>query len=333
MIARSLARLPARACDPWLVALVLAAMLGSPATRADTEAQALAKIERLVNAARTLNYDATFVYSRDGKIDEMRIIHRFADGVERERLVTLSGSAREVLRNDTEVTCIMPDNRSVLVHKRRPQSLYGSPILTASGYKDHYSLALEGNARVAGRRAEIVSIRPRDEYRYGYRLWMDTQTGLLLRSELVDPQGAVLESIVYTSLRTPASIPDELLEPETSGQGYRWHASADREEVSDRANEWVAGWLPPGFDMRDRERAPLPAGRKSVEHVVYGDGLASLSVYVEELESSAKTLEGLSQMGAMNAFGTMIDGHQVTVVGEVPGITVQSVGRSVGRAR
>ena len=309
-------------------------LLAAPlSTLADSSADAFTRIERLLSAARTLNYDATFVYSHGGKIDEMRIIHRYADGVERERLVTLSGTTREVLRDDTRVTCIIPDRQAVVVGKSRPQALYGSAVLTGQGYEDYYSLGLEGDGRVAGRAAEIVGIRPRDEFRYGYRLWVDKASGLLLRSELRDEKNQVLESIVYLSLNTPEHIPDTLLEPEISGNGFSWYTNTSSKTSTTQSSEWIAGWLPPGFIIRARESTPLPEGRMPLEHFVYGDGLASLSIYIEQLDANAKSLEGISRMGAMSAYGTMVGQYQVTVVGEVPGVTVRNVGRSVKRAR
>ena len=135
------ASMPMRSIKAWFV-LVLGAVLVSTSAAAASQDEAMARIERMVTAARTLNYDATFVYSHGSQMDEMRIIHRFRDGAERERLVTLSGSTREVLRDDSRVTCIIPDSQSVVVGKSRPQSLYGSPLLTAEGYDEHYLLAV-----------------------------------------------------------------------------------------------------------------------------------------------------------------------------------------------
>ena len=305
--------------------------MASLGANADPSGEAFARIERLISAARTLNYDATFVYSRDGQMHEMRIIHRYANGVERERLVTLSGSTREVLRDDTLVTCIIADRQAVVVGKSRPQALYGSAVLTGRGYRDYYTLGLEGEDRVAGRTAEIVAIKPRDEFRFGYRLWVDQTSGLLLRSELLGGDNQVLERIVYLSLSTPEEIPDKLLEPEISGSGFSRYTSTPSKQAPSPSSEWGIGWLPPGFTMRERESTPLPEGRGPLEHQVYGDGLASLSVYIEELAPNAKSLDGVSRMGAMNAFGIMVGQYQVTIVGEVPGVTVQKVGRSVER--
>ena len=295
---------------------------------------AMARIERMVTAARTLNYDATFVYTHGGKMDEMRIIHRYGADGERERLITLSGAAREVLRDETQVTCIIPDSESVVVGKSRPQSLYGSPVLTAEGYAEHYDVLLGGVTRVAGRAAEEIRIRPRDEFRYGYRLWVDRKLGLLLRSELVDATDSVLESIVYTSIRIPEVIPDALLEPEISGNGFSWYTtSTSSASEPGTASRWQPRWLPSGFRIRDRESTPLPAGRMPLEHLVYGDGLASVSIYIEQLERSAAPMQGISTMGAMNAYGRIVDGLQVTVVGEVPSVTVRGIGDSVEKAR
>jgi sigma-E factor negative regulatory protein RseB len=305
---------------------------GTVSAQAKAEAQAMQRIERMVEAARKLSYDATFVYSHGKQMDEMRIIHRYQNGAEQERLVTLSGSTREVLRDNSRVTCIIPDNQSVVVGKSRPQTVYGSPLLTARGYMSHYRLTMGGDARVAGRRAEIVAVTPRDEFRYGYRLWVDNISGLLLRSELIGEEGAVLESIIYTSLTVSESIPDDLLEPEITGKGFTWYTTEEgTAQTLPKEAGWEARWLPPGFSMRDQQSGPLPAGRMPIEHIVYGDGLASLSIYIEKLPTDAHALEGISKMGAMSAFGTMHGEYQITVVGEVPEQTVKLVGDSVSK--
>lgn len=300
---------------------------------ADASQDAGESLERMVNAAQTLNYDGVFVYQNGEQMETMRIIHRVDASGEHERLVALTGVAREVLRDKSRVTCILPDDESVVVGKSRP-----NPAIFAAdgGWNKYYTLSVAGGDRVAGRPTEIVVVKPKDRYRYGYRLGLDRETGLLLKSELVDEQGVPLEKIVFTSISLPKHIPDELLEPGISGKGFRWVINEAKPRPTDELGNreegrWHAGWLPQGFDLSGRASGPTTTSLEPVEHLVYTDGLASLSVYIEHLEPNTERLEGLSSMGAVNAYGALIKGYHITVVGEVPQITVELVGRSIVR--
>lgn len=316
-------------------AVAVASYILSPAALAQTKEDPRVWLDRMVKAAEALNYDGTFVYQSGGNTESMRIIHRRdADGV-RERLLSLSGVAREVLRDNHKVTCILPDDASVMVGKTR--GVNRGPLFSGVAIPDHYRLQMKGLDRVAGRVAERVSLEPRDEFRYGFRLWIDRQTGLLLRNEVVAPDDHTLESVAYTSLQLPDHIPDKLLEPGISGDGFRWLTWEERdtphgEELATERN-WQAGWVPDGFELREQATEPRPGGDQPVEHLVYSDGLASVSVFVERLNDGAAPLEGHSRMGAVSAYGRMLGEFQVTVVGEVPAATVERVGRAIEQVR
>lgn len=285
----------------------------------------------MAQAAHTLNYDGTFVYRNGDRIESMRIIHRASPDGGRERMYSLTGAAREVLRDSKKVICILPDNRSVVVAKSRPRSVALRVLDPEEGVAKHYLLSVREGERVAARNTVKILVNPRDEYRYEYRLWLDRVTGLLLKSELVGDSGRALEQIVYTDLKLPADIPDALLEPAISGEGFTWYRDDASQDYSppDSGNDWSVGWLPEGFHMSDRVFDPTSLSRMPVEHLVYSDGLASLSVFIETLGSASERLEGHSNMGAINAYGRVLGDFQITVVGEVPSITVERVADSV----
>jgi sigma-E factor negative regulatory protein RseB len=313
--------------------LMLTLALVAGATGADTgnrgEAEAL--LRHATEAATGLNYDGVFIYRSGEWMETMRIIHRAGPGGSKARLVSLSGEAREVIREANRVTCILPDSGAVLVSKSKPRAVTGLGVFNPQGaYLDHYDLGLHEGERVAGRGTRRVTVMPRDGYRYGYRLWVDVDSGFLLKSELVDGSGHALEQIVYTSLTLPEKIPDHDLRPAVSGEGFTWYTS-DAPHEPKRASDWRVDWLPDGFAMRDRATDPAGLGRMPAEHLVYTDGLASVSVFIEHLDAGGERLEGLSHMGAVNAFGVMVDGFQVTAVGEVPAATVEAIGRAVSR--
>jgi len=295
-------------------------------------------LDRMARAAQTLNYDGIFVYRNGATIQSMRIIHRFGADGERERLVALSGAAREVIRDRDRVTCILPDRQSVVVTKSRPRTFpYSTLFDTDSEFARFYALSVGPGERIAGRYTRLVSVDPYDRFRYAYRLWMDRDTGLLLKSELLDGRGDIVEQLVYTSITLPAEIPDELLEPEISGAGYTWY-NGDQAEVTAASvsgvgadADWYPGWLPDGFELHDRASDPIFANRDAVVHLAFSDGLASVSVFIERLDAASAPLDGLDSVGAVNAYGSMVDDIQITVVGEVPAATVERIAASIAR--
>ena len=317
-----------------LTSLLILLCLAAPVRSASPSAQAW--LERMTAAARTLNYDGTFVYRNGNQLESMRIIHRADNEGERSRLMSLSGEKREVLRDRTQVVCILPSDQSVVVAKTRPPDLFSSSILSAKkGFANYYALSTGGADRVADRATEVLILSPYDRYRYGYRLWVDRETGFLLKSDLLSTLGVPLEQFIYTHISLPDRIPDHLLEAGISGQELTWHISDDAAgsaavELQSDAAKWSVAWLPEGFMMADQAVNPTPNGGSPVKHIVYTDGLASLSVFMEPLGNS-EPLDGLSTMGALNAFGLILDEHQVTVVGEVPPETVEAVAKSVVR--
>ena len=305
---------------------------------ADEQQEIRGLLDRMVRASRTLDYVGTFVYRNGSTIQSMKIIHRAdADG-SRERLVALSGAAREVIRDGRHVTCILPDDRTVVVARRRPGRPYPSPasgseVAIGPDVAALYSLSSAGAERVADREATVIDVRPKDRYRYGLRLAVDRETGLLLKSELLDDGMTALEQIVYTHLELPESIPDEALEPRISDAGFMRYETEAAEGGGDgstaRIQEWTIGWLPAGFRMTNESHGPIRPGHDPVDHRVYGDGLASLSIFIERELDEGGRFEGPSSVGAVNAFGRIVDGFQLSVVGEVPGITVERVAASI----
>lgn len=294
------------------------------------------RLDRMAKAAQMLNYHGTFVYRNGANIQSMRIIHRYGSEGERERLVALSGAAREVVRNRERVTCILPDSRSVVVTKSRPQAFPHSKLFASdSGFRRYYDMSVHKGERIADRHTELVAVDPLDRFRYGYRLWMDRDTGLLLKSELIDENGQIIEQLVYTNIETPAEISDEMLEPEISGAGFTWYNDDQRASApgagASSESEWRPQWVPDGFELADHSRNPILESRDPVEHLVFSDGLASVSVFIERLDTAGRPLDGLSSMGAVNAYGSMVDGFQVTVVGEVPAATVERMAMSIAR--
>lgn len=310
-----------------LIAALLA--VASAANAGDREARQW--LERMSEALATRNYEGRFFHLRDSRSESMRIYHRVDKGKVTERLVSLDGSGREIIRNQTEVICYLPDRRTVLVEKRTDDSTL---LAAVPAYNEeleaHYNIERGPFTKALGRRTQVINVTPRDQFRYGYRLWLDDETAMPLKSQLCDSEGNVIEQILFAELNFRDRIPADSLKPSVSGEGFRWI----RQDVQPQlAAGQVAGWgvirLPAGFRLT-AWRIQLIAGSKvPVQHLVYSDGLASVSVFIEPSDPQAQPMKGLAKVGAAFAFSRAMDGHQVTAVGEVPPVTLEAIAASV----
>lgn len=304
---------------------VLAALAGG-APLVDNDPREL--LERMAYAVDNLNYEGTFVHIiGDNAAESMRIIHKVHDGKVSERLISLDGSGREIIRDGDEVRCVLEGDKSVVVDQQSP--LLASLPARRQGLGEFYTFRLAGAERVANRDTRIVEVRPRDEFRYGHKLWLDLDSHLPLRSALIDNTGDIVEQVLFTSISVDSSIPDEDLQPAlAANDDYRWFVAEEGSRHQQDA-AWQAEALPGGFRLTivNTENGDSP----DREQYVYTDGLASVSVFVERITDEAPALQGLSTIGSASAYATTVDGYQVTAVGEVPPSTVEMIGASLRR--
>ena len=305
----------------------------SPAAHAADDARTW--LMKMNQAAHTLNYSGSFVYQHGDQLESMRIMRNVQGGVVRERLLSLNGAAREVIRTNQEVRCYLPDENTVVVEHRRAEARSFPSLLPESlrNLDKNYAIALGRTGRVVDRSAQEVTISPRDSYRYGYQLWADKESGLLLKANLVDDKGKVIEQFMFTSIEMGGTMPDSAFEPRDAAKGYVWYREDKENTVSTSASkEWQVKRLPPGFTLSMHMTRMIPKHKTPVEHLVYSDGLAVVSVFVEKLDSDQADTSDANEVmhiGAVHARGLNIGTHQVTVMGEVPIITVDMIGDSI----
>ncbi len=320
-----------RRAKVWLVSVCL---LVSSTTYADSMATGRDLIEKMSKATQGLTYTGAFVFAHDGELETMRIYHSYAEGVERERLVSLSGEAREIIRDAENVVCIWPSNKSVSVSRSTPKTPFPEFDADQLGQLAKlYRFKANGVDRVAGRKAQVVDISPLDNFRYGYRLWIDAETFLMLRSVMSDNRGAVIEQVMYTEIDYPESISIELLSASVEGERQEWVVDVDEHVEPETPDTDIPGVgnfsAPEGFTLMSDKVLMLPQD-SVVRRLMYTDGLASMSVYIASSPDGGKSeLQGISGMGAVHAFGAMQGNWHVTVVGEVPKSTVTMMGRSL----
>ena len=287
---------------------------------------------RVTAAGKNLNYEGTFVYRHGNEMEAVKVIHKADDKGEHERMISLTGSAREIIRNNKVVTCILPDSKSVVVDNKTPGTQQLPSFPSELGQLDaYYDFSFEGYERVASREARRVVIKPHDRFRYGYRLWIDDAFELLLRSELLDPDGNAVEQIMFTDIKLYESLDSDLLKPNVSGREFTWVTDdeTDHDEPMPVDPNWQVKNKPKGFMLAHHNMHKLPETNRPVEHLVYTDGLAWVSVYIEQIAKDSDSLQGATSMGAVNAYGRVMGGYHVTAVGEVPATTVELLSSSV----
>lgn len=290
-------------------------------------------LDRMNRAVEELNYRGTFVHVLDGAAETLYIIHRNEDGRIGERIVSLDGVGREIIRQEDEVQCILPDRRVVLLEARRDLS----PLVAAlPSYSEelepHYELTLYTTARVANRPTRVLGIKPRDEFRYGYMLWLDQDTAMPLKSQLTDESGRIIEQILFTQIELLDSIPAAALEPTIDTEGFTWLRPPESTPWTTEVAEgvpWRAASVPGGFKLSVATQSPIAGSEYPVEHLVYSDGLATVSVFIEDPNTKAEVGEGFSSVGSTNAFSLTLRGRKVTAVGEVPRLTVRTIASSL----
>lgn len=291
-------------------------------------------LARMSDAVEYLNYEGTLVHLHGGDSSVLRIAHRAENGRVTER-ITSEDAGREIIRTDDEVTCIFPDLRTVLIEKRDDSNREQSPLRvhlpgTSEINDTLYHLSFSGSRRIAGRDTQAIAIRSKDSFRYGYRIWLDRATAMPLQTQLLDEQGEVLEQILFTEIELPERIPGSAFEPSVPVESFSVRrAPAPAANQPARAQEgWKVKELPRGFALTVRNASVMPDSGNGLRHMVYSDGLATVSLFVEPAVAASEQAEGLSQIGAANAYTTTYDGHMVTAVGEVPARTVEIFARS-----
>jgi sigma-E factor negative regulatory protein RseB len=285
-------------------------------------------LERMSRAVEDLNYRGTFVHVLDGTAETLQIVHRNADGQSGERILS-GGAGREIVRQGDRVQGIFPDRRIVSFETRSDVSALVSALpSTTAELEPHYEIELGGEARVAERPVQVLEIKPRDEFRYGYMLWLDQETAMPLQSQLIDEQGQVVEQILFTEIEIPAEIPAAALEATIDTAGFTMLRAQESAPLAAEI-PWRAADVPGGFKLSAATQSPMAGSDTPVEHLVYSDGLATVSVFIEDPATKAEVGEGFFAVGSTNAYSLTLSGRKVTAMGEVPRQTVRTIASSL----
>src|SRR6476620_12592495 len=291
---------------------------------------AAAWLTRASQAARQLDYVGTIVYQIGPRVESSRITHLYDGGREFAKLVNLDGPAREVVRSEGEVRCYYPDVKLVRVEPATFRNVF--PSLSAEQQQSlsrYYDFRVVGEDRVGGRPVQVVVFEPKDGLRYGHRFWSDGATGLLLKARVLNERGEPIEQFAFSDLTINARIERAMVEPSWPVVPPDWKTlESAAGDVVQQATGWMVARMPPGFEKIMEGFRKLRGRRERVAHLVFSDGLVSVSVFVEP-SVAASPPPGFVQHGGLNVYSVRQEDHLITVIGETPGATVRQIANSV----
>jgi sigma-E factor negative regulatory protein RseB len=287
-------------------------------------------VQAIQQAAMRVNYSGTIVYQSDGEMRTSRITHMFDGTNSHERVQTLDGKPREYIRlrteNNDEVRCLIPESRHVVIEHRAIEDPFPGMIgAPAEAILERYDLKSGDIERVAGVECQVLTLEPRDTLRYGYRLCVERATGLLLKAQTIGERREVLEQVAFTDIRIGERIDRSRLKPAWPTDGWTVERSEYRRVDLDKAG-WVVP-VPEGF--RRTKEILRRMGAADAMQVVFSDGLATVSVFIEPTAGARAGGEEVQMMGPTAAFSRRLGESLVTVIGEVPPAAVRTVAKSV----
>lgn len=337
---------PGARLQPWsglvLVALVLG--LWQPLVQAQSQGGAAVPtrsvnewLTRMQEASRQRAYTGTLVVSAGSVMSASRIWH-VCDGVQQmERIETLTGAPRTTIRRNNEVITFVPDAKTAWIEERESLGLFPDLLRTpANAIPKYYEVRETGVQRVAGHLADVVEILPRDPLRFGFRIWSEQKTGLVVKLQTLGEKDVVLEQLAYSELQLDAPVRmDKLRKMMKDTRGYEVYRPVVR-KTTPEAEGWQFKDVAPGFlrmSCHTRDASESTEVSSVPMQCIFSDGLASVSLFVEPLDARRHGAETSAVMGATHSLGMRLGNHWLTVLGEVPPVTLQRFAQALQRTR
>lgn len=315
-----------RALLQALACVITLAQVPVQAAESASEPSAQQLLQDMAQASRDRDFSGRLVYMRGNDMSTLEVLHARINGREYERLTHLDGQA-ELIRHGDQLVCVHPDNTITRLGGRAGVGPLAIQEQLARTLPQQYQIVMQGRSRVAGRSAWEMHVIPGDAHRHGYRLWIDEESKLMLRSELVSGAGEALERVEFITLDLTPQLTVEQFEvpPAVAEQALE---SVDASVHPQGRLRLEADWLPDGFVAVAGDLRMASGDKAPVTAQAYSDGLASFTVFVERDLDDALD-EGMSAVGPTVALARRFNGEQggwlVTLVGEVPVETAERV--------
>jgi sigma-E factor negative regulatory protein RseB len=327
----------------WVALAHAAPVCGQPLAAASApQSDVRSWLLRIHDAAGRRNFQGTFVVSGGGNVASARISH-FCEGPNQyERIESLDGRQRKVYRYNDVVHTVWPASHIAMIEQRGMLSSFPALLQAGDdGIGEWYEVRAEGSDRVAGHDADVLLVRARDGLRYGYRLWADHASGLLLRAEVLGEKGDVLETSAFSEVAIGVrSQPETVVQAMRKLDGYR----VVRPLLTPTRLEsegWTMRQIAPGFRQVScvsrqidppGEASSAPASSPVVQSI-YSDGLTYVSVFIEPFRPERHTRPLLAAVGATSTLAQRRGDWWVTVVGDTPPATLRMFAAALERRK
>jgi sigma-E factor negative regulatory protein RseB len=316
-----------RAAAPVWLALLGAIGCGS-GFAADAGGDAMAWLKRIAASSRQLNYAGTFVYQHGRRMETSRIAHIADAGGEHERLETLDGPPKEIIRNNENVTCYLPESKTVIIERRTSRQFPALVPEQLAGITDNYVVTKGEQDRVAGHDCQIIALEPKDNLRYGHTYCAELASGLALRARTLNEKGDMVDSFVFTQLVIGNSVTREMLKSRFASSSQSWRVERAALDHGDGGADGGTFKNPlAGFKKLTEMKRSIAGHPTPVSHIVYSDGIAAVSVFLEPMPKTPPAV-GATYQGAVNMYVKSASDQMVTVVGEAPARTVKQIAES-----
>ena len=295
-------------------------------------------LQKSAYAARELNYQGVFVYANGKQTSSVQVTHMNNAGQEMMRNVVLDISAqaasaqsaqpREVYSQGKNIVIMQQKNQKMMIEKRRGQNLFPAMLPTdLRAIKFSYNAQLGAKEYIAGREAQIIDLMPNDAFRYGYKIWADTEYGLMLKMTLVDNKNQMLEQIAFSQLSMLSSQDVNWFQPKIDMT--KSYVMEDKTAVNHVDSDWIVAELPAGYVKVDHRALAVPGKTAPVDQMIFSDGIGSVSLFIEPVVKGVRPKTGHMNIGSTNICAHVLNGYQITVVGEVPASTVMQIAKAV----
>ncbi|MDZ4140669.1 MAG: MucB/RseB C-terminal domain-containing protein [Methylotenera sp.] len=288
-------------------------------------------LQKAAVAARALSYQGIFVCQSGQHSRSVQIKHLFNGQDEFSHNVVLDGAPREVLSRGGDLVIYNPKDEKVVIEKRRGQNMFPAILPTnLDAIKASYSLRAGEIERVADRQAQVLFLEPKDNLRYGYKFWVDIEYGLLLKSMMVNSKNEMMDSIAFNQLGLMNNVDLDWFKPKIDAQKrYVMEDEAPAQVDNNPSPHWMLNELPAGYHKVDQMLRTVNGKSFPVTHVIFSDGLASVSLFIEPMAKGVKPRVGRSVVGNTSFYSNVAGFLQVTVLGEVPEATVAQIANAV----
>jgi sigma-E factor negative regulatory protein RseB len=313
-----------------LLALVFLLFSAPLLAEDETRNDAYAWLQTIALAPYLLNYSGTYVHQCGNQIETSKIKHMVDESGSHEKIETLDGVPQEIIRNNEQATCYFSKDSSVIVEKRKVLHFFPAilPVRLDDIFRN-YVVRITNKERVGGYECQNIYLEPKDPYRYAHVFCADVNSGLLLKTAMLNEKRETVNQYAFIELKVAGKIDKNQLQTSFQGKKMIDVPQVAAPGSSSKVGQWVIKPLPAGFNVIKQSRHPIQGKKMPIDHLVFSDGLVSVSVFIEPMTEASTFAQSISKRKSINVYTRSLKDYQITVLGEVPSRTVMQIGNSV----